>query len=493
MQLKKLNILSLVILFLLLSYNNIQAAAIHIERNDVDSIRAGFITAGYPFSLDIIIDSLDKFNGVSFELDWDRPDLIFFSEWQIGDIGDKSQAYVEKYPGKIIVAVANGLPLIESRISNTALISLKFVTLQSATNLDSVRFTFNKPTASALIDTQSQLLSLAHNPAIFKIHSYIDVFPGDANNDGMVDHLDYSNVMLYLGLGSQSQHSRTFKRLYPSIFWVPQKTLVWDMADATYADCDGNGEITMKDMLVVSYNLGKNTTHIGKSQPVIEKFPSISKISNKLLSDNNSYPVYFQTNRDFISAYISIELNQEYADNFESINVDNIFNENYEIAYKKQVGNIIYVFIGSNDRSNNSIYSGEILQLIFNNKIFSNFNIINNISGEAIDALGEIFPLNFYTYQQLTDISNNENNIDITLHSNSLDIYSNNIQIQSIQVFDILGRVITTRDNLATNSLIIELPNLSNQLLFITILTDNGDRIHYSIATDGFSHLQYTK
>jgi hypothetical protein len=186
-------------------------------------------------------------------------------------------------------------------------------------------------------------------------------------------------------------------------------------------------------------------------------------------------------------------LNQEYADNFESINVDNIFNENYEIAYKKQVGNIIYVFIGSNDRSNNSIYSGEILQLIFNNKIFSNFNIINNISGEAIDALGEIFPLNFYTYQQLTDISNNENNIDITLHSNSLDIYSNNIQIQSIQVFDILGRVITTRDNLATNSLIIELPNLSNQLLFITILTDNGDRIHYSIATDGFSHLQYTK
>jgi hypothetical protein len=211
---------------------------------------------------------------------------------------------------------------------------------------------------------------------------------------------------------------------------VPQKTLVWDMADATYADCDGNGEITMKDMLVVSYNLGKNTTHIGKSQPVIEKFPSISKISNKLLSDNNSYPVYFKTNRDFISAYISIELNQEYADNFESINVDNIFNENYEIAYKKQVGNIIYVFIGSNDRSNNSIYSGEILQLIFNNKIFSNFNIINNISGEAIDALGEIFPLNFYTYQQLTDISNNENNIDITLHSNSLDIYSNNIQIQ---------------------------------------------------------------
>jgi len=126
MQLKKLNILSLVILFLLLSYNNIQAAAIHIERNDVDSIRAGFITAGYPFSLDIIIDSLDKFNGVSFELDWDRPDLIFFSEWQIGGIGDKSQAYVEKYPGKIIVAVANGLPLIESRISNTVAKCNKF-------------------------------------------------------------------------------------------------------------------------------------------------------------------------------------------------------------------------------------------------------------------------------------------------------------------------------------------------------------------------------
>ncbi|HPD32832.1 MAG TPA: dockerin type I domain-containing protein, partial [Candidatus Kapabacteria bacterium] len=342
MRFKKIKILSFIIFFLLIAFSNSKAAIIHIERNDVDSARAGFITAGFTFSLDIKIDSLDKFNGVSFELDWDRPAFIFFSEWQIGDIGDKSQAYVEKYPGKIIVAVSNGLPLIESQISNSTFISLKFVALQSAINMDSVTFTFQKPTASALIDSQSQLLPLSHNPTIFKIHSYIDVFPGDANNDGVVDHLDYSNVMLYLGLGSESQHSRTFKRLYPSIFWVPQKTLVWDISDATYSDCDGNGEITMKDMLVVSYNLGKNTTQIGKSQPVIKEYNAISKISDKLLSDNNSYPVYFQTNRNFISAYISIELNQDYIENLESININSIFNENNEIAYKKLVGNILY-------------------------------------------------------------------------------------------------------------------------------------------------------
>ncbi len=492
MRFKKIKILSFIIFFLLIAFSNSKAAIIHIERNDVDSARAGFITAGFTFSIDIRIDSLDKFNGVSFELNWDRPAFIFFSEWQIGDIGDKSQAYVEKYPGKIIVAVSNGLPLIESQISNSTFISLKFVALQSAINMDSVTFTFQKPTASALIDSQSQLLPLSHNPTIFKIHSYIDVFPGDANNDGVVDHLDYSNVMLYLGLGSQSQHSRTFKRLYPSIFWVPQKTLVWDISDATYSDCDGNGEITMKDMLVVSYNLGKNTTQIGKSQPVIKEYNAISKISDKLLSDNNSYPVYFQTNRNFISAYISIELNQDYIENFESININSIFNENNEIAYKKLVGNILYIFIASNDRSNNLINSGQILQLIVDNNLLSNYDIINNISGEAIDASGDIFPLYFYTNQQLASISNNENNtFNIISNSNSLEIYSNNTQIKSVQIFDILGRAIAIRENLATNWLNIKLPNLNNDLLFITILTDSGERIHYSFATDGFSHLQH--
>ena len=484
MQIKKINIFLLIFISILLCHNNSQAAAIHIVRNDVDSNRVGFVTAGYTFSLDISIDSIDKLNGISFELDWDRSDYIFFSEWKIGDIGDKSQAFVEKYPGKIIVAVSNGLPLTESNISNASLISLKFVALQSAQNLDSVTFSFNKPTASAIIDTISQLLPLEHTPTIFKIHSYIDVFPGDANADGIVDHLDYSNVMFYLGLGSESQHSRTFKRLYPSIFWVPQKVLVWDIADATYADCDGNGEITMKDMLVVSYNLGKNTALIGKSQPIIKEYPAESKISNKLLSDNNSYPIYFQANRNFISAYISIELDTDYIDNFESLNINSIFNRDFEIQYQKIDENYINIFIASNDRNNNLINSGEILNLKFDNQLINN-NIIKNISGEAIDVSGDIFPLNLYSNQQLTDISNYKNkNISIIPHFNSLEIYSNN-QIQSVQVFDILGRTIALKENVEANSINIDLPNLNTQLLFVSILTNRGERIHYAIAGRG--------
>ncbi|HPD32831.1 MAG TPA: hypothetical protein PKV40_00605, partial [Candidatus Kapabacteria bacterium] len=149
------------------------------------------------------------------------------------------------------------------------------------------------------------------------------------------------------------------------------------------------------------------------------------------------------------------------------------------------------IFIASNDRSNNLINSGQILQLIVDNNLLSNYDIINNISGEAIDASGDIFPLYFYTNQRLASISNNENNtFNIISHSNSLDIYSNNTQIKSVQIFDILGRAIAIRENLATNWLNIKLPNLNNDLLFITILTDSGERIHYSFATDGFSHLQ---
>lgn len=492
MLLKKLNIIVSIIFCAFNIYNDANAAAIRIARNDVDSVRSGFVTAGFTFSLDILVDSVEKLNGISFELDWDRPHHIFFSEWQIGELGNKSLAFVEKYPGKIIVAVSNGLPLIESQLANTTLISLKFVVLQNSQNLDSVTFSFNKPMASAIVDTQSQLLPLEHSRCIFKIHSYIDVYPGDANADGIVDHLDYSNVMLYLGLGSESQHSRTFKRLYPSIFWVPQKVLVWDTPAATYSDCDGNGEITMKDMLVISYNLGKISTQIGKPQPIIKEFSAISNIPNKLLSNNYSYPIYFQANRNFLSAYISLELNPDYVDNFESVNINSIFNKDYEIKYQKIDGNHLNIFITSNDRSNNLIASGEILNLIFNNQLINN-NIIKNMSSEAIDASGEIFPLELYSNQQFTDISNNENNnVSIITHSNLLEIYSNN-QIQCVEVYDLLGRTIVIKDDIASNSINMELPNLNSQLLFVSILTNRGERIHYSIAANGFSHLQSTK
>jgi len=57
------------------------------------------------------------------------------------------------------------------------------------------------------------------------------------------------------------------------------------LPDATYADCDGNGEITMKDMLVVSYNLGKTTNQIGKVQTPAQSNSPIIKSTYKVNSE----------------------------------------------------------------------------------------------------------------------------------------------------------------------------------------------------------------
>jgi hypothetical protein len=482
MLIKKFNILFILISVILLISADLQAASIRIARNDVDSSRADFITAGYTFSFDILLDSLDNFNGASFELNWDRPDYIFFSEWQIGKIGEKSQAFVEKYPGKLIVAVSTGLPLIESHFANSSIISLKFVVLQNAMNLDSVKFTFQKPTASATIDTQPQLLPLEHLPFVFKIHSYIEVFPGDADGNGIVDHLDYSNVMLNLGLGSESQHSRTFKRLYPSIFWVPQKVLVWDLPDATYADCDGNGEITMKDMLVVSYNLGKTTNQIGKVQTPAQSNSPIIKSTYKVNSENNIIlPINFQTDRKFLSAYIKIQLTDNLINNLSDTFIHSIFNENNEISFSKIVGNYLYIFLGTSDRSMNLINSGEIARLIFNENGEVSANGISSIEGEAIDESGNIFPIDFQISQQRTSIADitDDNLFNINVQSNSLEISAPiNTNIQSVEIYDILGRLIASQENIPNpNSIIINLPNSKTQILFVAISTNQGKRI----------------
>ncbi len=84
----------------------------------------------------------------------------------------------------------------------------------------------------------------------------ICVWPGDAYNDGTVDHKDLLPIGLFYGVSGPP-------RINANINWLPHPAETWGnntLADEAYADCDGNGTIDEADIDAIYENCGN--THI---------------------------------------------------------------------------------------------------------------------------------------------------------------------------------------------------------------------------------------
>lgn len=97
--------------------------------------------------------------------------------------------------------------------------------------------------------------------------SQLQVWPGDANNDGVVNTTD----VLYLGLGYNTQG---IARNTQGIVWQGNPVSPWAnvLADSTnyaYLDCDGNGFVNEDDLAAISQNYGLTHGNI-----IIDSFPA---------------------------------------------------------------------------------------------------------------------------------------------------------------------------------------------------------------------------
>jgi len=78
----------------------------------------------------------------------------------------------------------------------------------------------------------------------------VTVWPGDTDNNGLVDELD----VLPLG---QYWLSQGPPPVYPGIAWTPRTVEAWIPEAATYADATGDGEVNYRDLLPVGLNFGE--------------------------------------------------------------------------------------------------------------------------------------------------------------------------------------------------------------------------------------------
>jgi parallel beta-helix repeat protein len=80
------------------------------------------------------------------------------------------------------------------------------------------------------------------------------VYPGDANNDGVVNEIDVLPIgVFWMMEGAVRQGDNAEWRMFPA--------LPWDSLGATYADCDGNGVVNEDDLFLIGVHWGQTHDH----------------------------------------------------------------------------------------------------------------------------------------------------------------------------------------------------------------------------------------
>ncbi len=415
----------LIVIFAIFSILVVEAQSIRIVRTDVDSSRLSFVTATLKFGFNVYLDDVQSSNGVAFQLNYSKNDVIKYSEFQAGDFG-KPIVIPMTNPdgsGRIVVGVTTGTNPLPDSIKSPRILHLEFVVLQTAINLDTAIFEFVNPVATIQKNGIGETVTLTQSPIHFTIHSFVNVWPGDADNNGIVDHLDFAPVSQFNGLGPMTKNMRSFKRKSQSSIWAPHRVLTWDSASVTFADCDGNGDITYADMLIVSYNLGKDSLikSIQKNDAQIqENYPVPTRFSGTNLL---KIPINFSSNSNFYAAMGKIhwESFSNYAEIL-GIEPSDVFNETPYCYFNNNTDEKTIEFaVGSYTKALPSTMQGILAYLIV--KPFYNKELYSPIP-EYLTAINENG--NLFSLKATSGIDDNFNNDDIKISQTLNDIVLSN-------------------------------------------------------------------
>lgn len=309
--------LSLIAILFVVANISLNAQTIRIIRSDVDTSRAGFITAGQLFSVDIAIEGLDSVSSASFDLSYSHSEYIQFSDAVHTDFGrgGKKPLVIHKVDttdntGHLYVGVISADTLGGRGVDNPVIIRLEFAVSPNAPNGLLTTFRFKRPQAVITKGVIGDLIKdLESEPQNFVIHGFIEVWPGDADNDGEVTSMDVTQIGRYIGYGSTKHFQmRSFKRRNASTIWHKQHCMAWDSVAVTYADCDGNGDVTITDQLIVALNFYKTHEVIRDTGIVI--VPKIEAVNyENLYNEDNIYDENLRSgNYTYKDIYISSDI-----------------------------------------------------------------------------------------------------------------------------------------------------------------------------------------
>jgi hypothetical protein len=191
--------------------------------------------------------------GLGFQLNFDV-DLVEFVDVEWGDFlfTDVSESDVITFAG--LDEEAGMLALSASRQGSVGGIggSGVFATVTFQVKADVVGLTVFEFSDVMALDSFGQEISSVAVPGFILIFDGVFVWPGDTNNDGIVDIADVLPVGAWFG-------SRGPERYFFEVNWFPQPAPRWTDEILTYVDATGDGVINQNDILPIGLNFGKST------------------------------------------------------------------------------------------------------------------------------------------------------------------------------------------------------------------------------------------
>jgi spore coat protein CotH len=124
--------------------------------------------------------------------------------------------------------------------------------------------------------------SLARNANLSLQLSSGQVYPGDADNNGVVNAFDVLPIGVYFKSNGSSRESVSF-------VWGAQRALLWETPAATYADVNGDGVVDEKDVIGIGVNWGNSHESTAQSYEMDPSSPTLlNENKDKLMALYNS-------------------------------------------------------------------------------------------------------------------------------------------------------------------------------------------------------------
>ncbi len=436
----KMQIKYIIIMILMLCFSELSAQSLKIVRTDVDSTRSSFVTATFLFGFDIYLEDVEKCRGVSFRLDYDLTDYIHFSEYAMDNFGENALAVVHNKidklakKGSLYIGVGINDDIDVEGFDNPNVIHLEFGVSQSVEHNEELTLNFQNIYAVISTDTGRAIINIAKEPIIYNIHSFVDVWPGDADNNGEVDENDFIPINFYMGYGSATKNMRSFKRRSASTIWAPHKVLAWDDNAATYADCDGNGDVTTSDLLVVNMHLPNKIEKKSES--------SLSKIFEEKTyrkPGTHAIPIYIGNNEPYTGAAGTIKWDH-FPENVKVLGLErgDIFTGDaaFFVSYADDNNSSAQIAFINTDKSDFAEKEGVLAYLIVENGLPEIAPKVESLMG--VSPFSYLFPLEQTTSVQ--DIKENQKCIEYSQSNNHLRFESSCGDIKLVELFDILGK-----------------------------------------------------
>ena len=209
---------------------------------------------GQEFFVPIVIENVSNLSGVSFDLNYQTAHINYVSAQATPPQGAASNLLGTNLiflptpsdaNGRVSIGVTQRAGIGATGSGPVAWI--RFVSSGNTPDPTNITWTLSNVTAS---NPSGGSISLSPNSATTSISCGCIVWPGDANNDGVVNSADVLALGQFFGRTGPNRPGA-------STSWNGQNTTCWSAENATFADCNGNGIVGSEDVLPIGQNFGR--------------------------------------------------------------------------------------------------------------------------------------------------------------------------------------------------------------------------------------------